>query len=110
MDAIWPFEKCPLLAAVFEPENFPALGLKEPGNLFDLSVERNMVETLAMDVDDPLQFTESVTTGFTEGFWHVALIDFGISHQCDVTTLTLPAKVVLEVALGQGAKNRRRRS
>src|SRR5262252_1866124 len=98
-------EKGALLAAIFEPDHLPALGLEHTRNLYHLPLWSNVVQTLTVDINNPPQIAQAVSTGFAQGFWYVAFVKLGIAHQRDITPRRTRAKVIAQIALRQGSKN-----
>src|SRR5262252_9766367 len=92
-------EKGALLAAIFEPDHLPALGLKHTRNLPHLPLWGNVVQALTVDIDNPPQIAQAVGTGFTQSFWYVAFVQLGIAHQRDITPRRSRAKVITQIAL-----------
>ena len=100
-------EKFQLPAAVLEPQHFPALGLEQARDLQHLPFGCDVVQALAVDVDDPPQVVQAVGAGLADGFRDVSLVDLGVAHEGDIAPLSFcPAEVVAHVTLRQRPENR----
>ena len=75
-----PLEEFQLLAAVLEPQHLPAFRLEQPRDLRHLAFRGDVVEALAVDVDDPPQVVQPIGAGLADGFRDVALVDLGVTH------------------------------
>src|SRR5947209_2016515 len=94
---MWTLKEGALLAAVFEPQHLPTLGLEQARDLLHLSLWRDVIQALAIDIHNPPQIAQAIRTRLSQGFWDIALIDLGVTNQGDVAAWHSMPEVITDI-------------